>query len=30
SYKKDPTPLKDAIKDYVQNYLQKNIYLGKL
>ncbi|HIJ71176.1 MAG TPA: ADP-glyceromanno-heptose 6-epimerase [Planctomycetes bacterium] len=28
-YKKQTTPLEDAIKDYVQNYLQKNEYLGK-
>jgi ADP-L-glycero-D-manno-heptose 6-epimerase len=27
-YKKEPTPLEDAIKDYVQNYLQKNRYLA--
>jgi len=27
-YKKEPTSLEDAIKDYVQNYLQKNQYLG--
>ena len=26
-YKKQVTPLEDAIKDYVQNYLQKNGYL---
>ena len=28
-YKKDPTPLEDAIKDYVQNYLRKSEYLGR-
>jgi len=28
--KKEITPLEDAIKDYVQNYLQKNVYLGEL
>jgi len=27
-YKKEPTYLEDAIKDYVQNYLQKNEHLG--
>jgi len=27
-YKKEPTSLEDAIKDYVQNYLQKDEYLG--
>ncbi len=27
-YKKEPTSLEDAIKDYVQNYLQKNEYLS--
>ena len=27
-YNKDTTTLEDAIKDYVQNYLQKNSYLG--
>jgi len=27
-YKKQPTPLEDAIKDYVQKYLQKNDYLS--
>ena len=27
-YKKETTALEDAIKDYVQNYLQKNEYLG--
>jgi ADP-L-glycero-D-manno-heptose 6-epimerase len=26
-YKKETTPLEDAIKDYVQNYLQKDAYL---
>jgi len=26
-YNKETTPLEDAIKDYVQNYLQKNGYL---
>ena len=28
-HKKDPTTLEDAIKDYVQNYLQKSDYLNK-
>jgi len=28
-YKKQTTPLEDAIKDYVQKYLKKNQYLGK-
>ncbi len=27
-YDKDPTSLEDAVKDYVQNYLQKNRYLN--
>jgi len=27
-YDKEPTPLEDAIKDYVQNYLQKGAYLS--
>ncbi|MGD0785248.1 MAG: ADP-glyceromanno-heptose 6-epimerase [Sedimentisphaerales bacterium] len=27
-YKKDITPLEDAVKDYVQNYLQKDNYLS--
>jgi len=27
-YKKQTTPLEDAIKDYVQNYLQKDKYLS--
>ncbi len=27
-YKKEPTSLEDAIKNYVQNYLQKNEHLG--
>jgi len=26
-YNKETTPLEDAIKDYVQNYLQKDGYL---
>jgi len=29
SYKKEPTPLEDAIQDYVQNYLLKSEYLNK-
>ncbi len=29
-YNKETTPLEDAIKDYVQNYLQKNAYLREL
>jgi len=29
AYKKEPTPLEDAIKDYVQNYLQKSKYLNE-
>jgi len=29
-YKKQLTFVEDAIEDYVQNYLQKNVYLGKL
>jgi len=29
-YKEEIIPLEDAIKDYVQNYLQKNVYLGEL
>ena len=29
-YDKETTTLEDAIKDYVQNYLQKNVYLGEL
>ena len=29
-YNKKTTPLENAIKDYVQNYLQKNAYLGEL
>jgi ADP-L-glycero-D-manno-heptose 6-epimerase len=29
-YKKQITPLEDAIKDYVQNYLQKNEYLSSI
>ena len=28
-YNKKNTPLEDAVKDYVQNYLQKDGYLGK-
>jgi len=28
-YDKETTPLEDAIKDYVQNYLQKDLYLDK-
>lgn len=28
-YKNQTTPLEDAIEDYVQNYLQKKLYLGK-
>ena len=28
-YKREPTSLEDAIKDYVQNYLQKDEYLGQ-
>jgi len=28
-YNKETTPLEDAIKDYVQNYLQKELYLDK-
>jgi len=28
-YKKEPTSLEDAIKDYVQNYLMKDEYLGE-
>ena len=28
-YDKETTPLEDAIKDYVQNYLQKDKYLGR-
>lgn len=28
-YKKEPTPLEDAIKDYVQKYLQEEAYLGQ-
>ncbi|GAI24037.1 unnamed protein product, partial [marine sediment metagenome] len=28
-YDKETTPLEDAIKDYVQNYLQKDEYMGK-
>ncbi len=28
-YDKQTTPLEDAIKDYVQNYLQKDKYMGK-
>ena len=28
SYDKKTTPLEDAIKDYVQNYLQRDMYLG--
>jgi len=27
-YKKETISLEDAIKDYVQNYLQKDAYLG--
>ena len=27
-YNKETTPLEDAIKDYVQNYLQENKYLA--
>jgi ADP-L-glycero-D-manno-heptose 6-epimerase len=27
-YKKDITPLEDSVKDYVQNYLQKDNYLS--
>ena len=27
-YRKPTTPLEEAIKDYIQNYLQKNEYLG--
>ena len=27
-YDKETTPLEDAIKDYVQNYLQENKYLA--
>jgi ADP-L-glycero-D-manno-heptose 6-epimerase len=29
-YKKGPTSLEDAIKDYVQNYLQKDKYLNEI
>jgi len=29
-YKKQTTPLEDAIKDYIQNYLQKGKYLGEI
>jgi len=29
AYKKEPTPLEDAIKDYVHNYLRKSEYLDK-
>jgi len=29
-YTKKPTPLENAIKDYVQNYLQKNNYPGRI
>ncbi|HEW79712.1 MAG TPA: NAD-dependent epimerase/dehydratase family protein, partial [Phycisphaerales bacterium] len=29
-YDKEPTSLEAAIKDYVQNYLQKDNYLGKI
>ena len=28
-YKKQTTPLEDAIRDYVQNYLTKGGYLGE-